>query len=72
MQCKIDSKYYGRVLNSSEVHNLQKLQIDLNNIVDITNHKHSNTSEDTVNYIANSLDEGLNALFKIRFHLVGY
>ena len=72
IQLSVDKKYYGRVLDSSEVFELQQLQIHLSNIVDITNHKHSNTTDDTVNYIGNSLDEGLNTLFKIRFKLLGY
>ena len=71
-QSEIDKNYYGRVLNSSHIFEIQQLQVHLSNIVDITNHKKSNKSEDTVNYIANSLDEGINTLFAIRHHLVGY
>ena len=65
------SNYYGRVLNSSQIFKLQQLQVDLQTIVDITNHKNSNTSEEVVNYICNSLDEGLNVLFEIRNQLTG-
>lgn len=67
----IESRYYGRVLSSSDIYEIQQLQVHLNTIVDVTNHKNSNKDEDTINYIANSLDEGINTLFKIRSKLTG-
>ena len=64
-------KYFGRVLSSSEVYEIQELQVHLQTIVDICNSKNSNQTEEIVNYICNSLDDGLNTLFKIRHKLTG-
>ena len=70
-QSQLNKGYYGRVLSSSCIFEIQKLQVDLSTIVSITNHTNSNRSEETLNMIRNSLDHGLDVLFKMRYELLG-
>ncbi len=58
-----------RILSNDSIYKIQILQTHLQTIIDITNNKQCNLSEESENYIYNSLNEGISTLFKIKNEL---
>lgn len=65
----LNSQYYDKLLSTNSIYEIQKLQIHLQTIIDLTNKNHASLTEETQNYIYNSLNDGISTLFKIKNEL---
>lgn len=58
-----------RILSNDAIYKIQTLQTHLQTIVDITNNKQCTLTEESQEYIYNSLNEGISTLFNIKNQL---
>ncbi len=70
LQYKVkQSLLHKRILSNDSIYKIQTLQTHLQTIVDITNNKQCTLTEESQEYIYNSLNEGISTLFKIKNEL---